>query len=82
MWLPLAEWRSDHRARIDLAAVNPDRTAEAGVDVERGLDNGLVVTWLPKVTLRKAFYLNVLSVYASRKMLKSLQTQLLQTRES
>jgi hypothetical protein len=43
---------------------------------------GLVVTWLPKVTLRKAFYFNVLSVYASRKPLKSRQTQLLQTRES
>jgi hypothetical protein len=40
---------------------------------------GLVVTFVPKVTLRKPFCFNVLSVYANCKRLKSRQTQLLQT---
>jgi hypothetical protein len=40
---------------------------------------GLVVTFVSKVTLRKPFCFNVLSVYANCKPLKSRQTQLLQT---
>jgi hypothetical protein len=44
-----------------------------------GCWNGLVVTFVPKVTLSKPCCFNVLSVYANCKPLKSRQTQLLQT---
>src|SRR5215471_2913480 len=39
MGLPLPECRSDHRAKIDLAAVDADRAAEAAADIESCLDH-------------------------------------------
>ena len=39
MRLPLTECRSDHRAGINLAAVDTDRAAEAAADIESCLNH-------------------------------------------
>jgi hypothetical protein len=39
--LPLADDGPDHRAGIELAAIDAHRAAEAAADIERGLDDGV-----------------------------------------
>src|SRR5437763_5131565 len=39
--VPLAGFRPNHRAGVELAAIDPHRTPEAAADVERGLDDGV-----------------------------------------
>src|ERR1700737_3708049 len=39
--VPFAGYRPDHRARIELAAIDAHRAAEAAADLERRLDNGV-----------------------------------------
>jgi hypothetical protein len=39
--VPFTGFRPDHRARIELAAIDPHRAAEAAADLERRLDNGV-----------------------------------------
>src|SRR6202043_949936 len=38
-WLPFAGYRPDHRAGIELAAIDAHRAAEAAADLERRLDD-------------------------------------------
>jgi hypothetical protein len=40
-WLPFAGYRPDHRARVERAAIDAHRAAEAAADIERGLDDGV-----------------------------------------
>jgi hypothetical protein len=39
--LPFAPYRLDHRVRVELAAIDAHRAAEAAADVERGFDDGV-----------------------------------------
>ena len=41
MWVPLAGYRPDHRAGVELAAIDPHRATEAAADLERRLDDGV-----------------------------------------
>ena len=41
MWVPLAGYRPDHRAGIELSAIDAHRAAEAAADLERRLDDGV-----------------------------------------
>src|SRR5713226_2083684 len=38
--VPFAGYRPDHRAGVELAAIDAHRAAEAAADLERGLDDG------------------------------------------
>src|SRR5215472_8567385 len=39
--MPFTEYRPDHRAGVELAAIDPHRAGEATADIERRLDNGV-----------------------------------------
>jgi hypothetical protein len=41
--VPFAEDRPDHRAGVELAAIDAQRAAEAAADLERRLDDGVTL---------------------------------------
>src|SRR6201997_2079119 len=50
--LPLAGFRPDHRAGVELAAIDPHRAPEAAPDLERGLDHGVAgQTWRDRLEI-------------------------------
>src|SRR5437016_3795855 len=51
--VPLAGFRPDHRAGVELAAIDTHRAPEAAADVERGLDDGVAgEAWHDRLEIR------------------------------
>jgi hypothetical protein len=49
--LPLAAYRLDHRARVELTAIDPHPAAEAAADIEGGFDNDVAGVTRRRVSL-------------------------------
>src|SRR5215831_10896998 len=53
MWPPFAEHRPDHRAGIELTAIDPHRAAEAAADIKGRLDDRVArKVWRDRLKIR------------------------------